>query len=130
MTNSDRRFGDQESFLAKIKTFFSRGFVQSIAGVLLTAFVLWISGIWANLPTTYAQRAEVMRLEQKMLDDYKDLEFRKLNKSDYEKEHSLLREEMKEEFRKLSAADEKNLDLLMKIYLSQQKQYKKQDAEK
>ncbi len=120
-----RRYQDQDGFIAKVKYIVNNSFVQGVAGVLLTAMIIWIAGIFSGFSTTYAQKVELLRLSEKQMADYKDLDNRKMNREDYLREHALLREEMRQGFNALGAADRDNLDMLIKIYGSQQRQYKK-----
>jgi hypothetical protein len=122
-----RRYQDQDGIWAKTKYFMTNSFVQGVAGVLLTATIIWMAGIFSGFSTTYAQRVELLNLREKQLTDYRDLENRKMNKEDYLREHALLREEMTKGFSSLAVADRDNLDMLIKIYGNQQRYYKKQN---
>jgi len=120
-----RRYQDQDGFIAKVKYIINNSFVQGVAGVLITAMIIWVAGIFSGFSTTYAQRVELLKLQEKQIVDFRDLDSRKMNKEDYLREHALLREEMRQGFNALGAADRDNLDMLIKIYGSQQRQYKK-----
>jgi hypothetical protein len=121
----NRRFSDQDGMWNKIRWVFCQPFATGIIGALIVILIAWVCGFLYTMPITYANKAELTTLKLKQDSDYKDLDMRKLNKEDYIREHNLLREEMSAGFNKLAMADERNLEWIMKIYTSQQQQYRK-----
>jgi len=96
-------------------------------GALIVGFVFWLSGALAEIPNKYAQRVIVDNLSARHDLDYKYLDEKKMNKDDYLREHTLLREEMKNGFSAISNNEKDMMKMLVSISSQQQIQYRKQD---
>lgn len=127
----ERRCGDEKKtdLWSKTKRFLSYNFVQTVIAALIIGSIAWAFGAFRDMPITYAKQVDLNNLAIKSEASIKDLDSRKMNKEDYVREHLALRQEIKDDLADLKVSDREQRDLLMKIYNSQQRQYKKVNTE-
>jgi|GEM_PF-4558278 len=125
-----RRWKDQDGFFAKLHWIICQPIIAGIIGSSCVILIAWLGGIFSTFPSTYAQKSELTTLQIRQLSDYRDLESRKLNRDDYIREHTLLREEMTKGFDKMDKADERIFNALITIRSTQIAQVKKQEFNK
>jgi len=128
MKPAHNRYEDQGGFGSKLKWIATHPSIQGAMGALIIAFILWISGVFSNFPNTYAQKVDLSNLAARHDVDYKYLDERKLDKTDYQREHAALEDRMNARFDKTDKANDKIFDIVWKIHTNQQVQYKKVNA--
>jgi len=125
MIPTHKRFEDQDGFLAKLRWIVCHPAVQGAVGALLVGFLFWVFGFFQSLPATYAQKTEVAKVDQKHDINYRYLDERKLDKADYQREHTELETRTNTRFDKIDKATEKIFDIVQDIRIEQRTQYRK-----
>lgn len=127
MPDMHKRWKDQDGILAKLHWILCQPIIAGMTGSLSVIAIAWVFGVFSTFPTTYAQKADIIKIEQKQTSDYRYLDERKLNKDDYVRAHELLRSEMKDGFRITAVNDDRILAAILSVRSGQILQNKKQD---
>jgi hypothetical protein len=117
---------DERSGISRlIRKCFPPSAITGIITAITVALILWLTGTLTSIPANYATRPELKTLETKHDEAIQRLDSTKLDKSTYIQNHADLRNEIKEDLNDLKLESRAQRELLLKIYSSQQTQYKK-----
>lgn len=126
-----RRYEDQYGFFAKLRWILNQPLLASILTPLVIIFIAWLFGFFQSIPSTYAKQTELQRIDNKYDIEYKRLDALKVDKTVYEQATQQLRSDMKDDWKEfkddIKRDNKETRDIVNKIWIAQQLQYKKEN---